>query len=204
MGRGDRAVLVDIGGVLLVDAVSEVAAAWAPRLDRSEESFLAAVFGGNDEQVLVGRVTEDQWWDVVGARLGIAPATLTELRRALASAGEWSDALVGCLRRLRPATKTAVVANAWPYLRARLRRDGIADLFDEIVLSCEVGWAKPDPRIYQLTLERLGALAGDALFVDDMADNVAAAESIGIQGHLHRNPAQTAERIGRFAALGRA
>jgi putative hydrolase of the HAD superfamily len=146
-------------------------------------------------------VSEAQWWDVVGARLDIPAATLAELRRDLAVAGKWSDALVTCLRSCRRATKIAAVANAWPYLRARLRGDGLAELFDEVVLSCEVGCAKPDPRIYRLTLERLGVAPGDALFVDDMADNVEAAESIGMQGHLHRTAADTAESIGRFAGV---
>lgn len=124
---------------------------------------------------------------------------MAELRRHLESAGEWSDVLIACLRGLRGTTRTAAVANAWPYLRARLLRDRIAELFDEVVLSCEVGCAKPDPRIYQLTLERLGVAPGQALFVDDVSDNVEAAESVGMQGHLHRNTTDTAERIGRFA-----
>jgi putative hydrolase of the HAD superfamily len=147
---GDRAVLVDIGGVLLVDDLSGVVAAWALRLDRSEESFLTAVFSGSDDGVLVGRVGEAQWWDVVRTRLGLARTMLAELQRDLASAGEWSDVLLTCLRNCRGPTRTAAVTNAWPYLRARLRQDGLADLFDEVVLSCEVGCAKPDPRIYRL------------------------------------------------------
>jgi putative hydrolase of the HAD superfamily len=195
---GDRAFLVDIGGVLLMDDLSEIVTAWTPRLHRSEATFLAALFGESDEGVLVGQVEETQWWGVVRARLDMAEATLAELRRDLASAGHWSEELVSYLRDRRGRTKTAAVANAWPYVRPRLRQDGLADLFDELVLSCEVGCAKPDPRIYRLTLDRLGVAPGDALFVDDVAENVEAAESIGMQSHLHRDTADTTERIGRF------
>jgi len=41
-----------------------------------------------------------------------------------------------------------------------------------VVISCEVGLSKPDPRIYQLCLDRLGLAAPATLFVDDRADNV--------------------------------
>lgn len=197
---GDRPVLIDIGGVLLVDDLSEVVAAWTPRLRRSEKDFLAALFGGSDKGVLVGQVDEAQWWDVVGSRLGLGAATLVELVCDLLAVGEWSDLQIWMSSGpRRGATRTAAVANAWPawpYLRARLRKGGIAELFDEVVLSCEVGCAKPDPRIYQVILERLGVAPGDVLFVDDVSDNVEAAESLGMPAHLHRNTADTAERIG--------
>jgi putative hydrolase of the HAD superfamily len=56
------------------------------------------------------------------------------------------------------------------------------ELFDVIVDSHEVGMRKPNPAIYRLTLERLGIEPGRSAFVDDVASNVAAAESIGMFG----------------------
>ena len=56
--------------------------------------------------------------------------------------------------------------------------------FDDIVDSHEVGLRKPNPAIFQLALARLGAEAGRTVFLDDVATNVSAAESVGIHGVL--------------------
>jgi len=79
---------------------------------------------------------------------------------------------------------TALVTNNarefGPYWKDRLPYD---DLFDTVVDSCEVGVRKPDPRIYQLTLERLGGLAPDeAVLLDDFEVNLEAARAIGMHG----------------------
>lgn len=75
---------------------------------------------------------------------------------------------------------------------------GLLDVADEIVLSCEVGYAKPDPRIYRTALGRLAAEPGAALFIDDTPGHVAAAEALGLTGHVHTSPASTMARITAF------
>ena len=62
----------------------------------------------------------------------------------------------------------------------RLRRFGFLRWFDGHVISGLEGMAKPDPRIYRLLLDRYRLAAGDTLFIDDRADNVAAARAVGI------------------------
>jgi putative hydrolase of the HAD superfamily len=66
----------------------------------------------------------------------------------------------------------------------------IADAFDELIISAEVGIAKPDPRIYHLALERLGVAAGEAVFVDDFLENIDAAQALGLHTVHFRNPDQ--------------
>jgi len=63
-----------------------------------------------------------------------------------------------------------------------------------VVISCEVGLSKPDPRIYQLCLDRLGLAAPATLFVDDRADNVEAAARVGLQT-LHFEGPDALERL---------
>ncbi|MFL5958852.1 MAG: HAD family hydrolase [Gaiellaceae bacterium] len=65
---------------------------------------------------------------------------------------------------------------------------GFVDLFDATVFSCSVGLRKPDPRIYQLACEQLGAEPGEAIFVGDGAnDELAGAERVGMRAVLiHR------------------
>jgi putative hydrolase of the HAD superfamily len=53
--------------------------------------------------------------------------------------------------------------------------------------SCELGIAKPDPAIYTYTCEKLGVAPAEALFLDDKAENIRAAEEVGLVGIQFRN-----------------
>ncbi len=89
---------------------------------------------------------------------------------------------IDLIRRLRPAYKTAVLSNADSTL-SRVLRDahGIADLFDDIVVSADVGMAKPEPQIYALSAHRLGLAPGECVFIDDLQANVEAAREAGMR-----------------------
>jgi putative hydrolase of the HAD superfamily len=95
-----------------------------------------------------------------------------------------------------------VISNAWPHMRASLERAGLVGTLDAVVLSCEVGWAKPDARIYAAALQRVAADPGDVLFIDDTQGHVAAAESLGMTGHVHVGTASTIARIEDFLRDG--
>lgn len=60
----------------------------------------------------------------------------------------------------------------------------IFEHFRDIIVSGEEQIAKPDPAIFHLALDRSGIAAEQALFIDDRADNIAAAESLGFKGHI--------------------
>ncbi|NJS14872.1 MAG: HAD family phosphatase [Sphingopyxis sp.] len=68
----------------------------------------------------------------------------------------------------------------------------IFDRFANIIVSGTEKMMKPDPAIYRLAIERFGIDPAGALFVDDVAANVAGAESVGVAGHRFDN-AETLE-----------
>jgi putative hydrolase of the HAD superfamily len=85
--------------------------------------------------------------------------------------------------------RTALLSNSGPEVMARVRADHPLEArFDAVVISCEVGLSKPDPRIYRLCLERIGLPAPETLFVDDRADNIAGAAGIGLRTLLFDGP----------------
>ncbi len=59
--------------------------------------------------------------------------------------------------------------------------------FDHHTWSCELGIAKPDPAIYTYTCEKLDIAPAEALFLDDKAENIRAAEAVGLNGIQFRN-----------------
>lgn len=77
-------------------------------------------------------------------------------------------------------------AQVWPPHRAvpeEAAAFAFLDHFDGIVVSGEERLRKPDPAIYLLALERFGLAPSEALFVDDLAENTAAAEALGMHAH---------------------
>jgi 2-haloacid dehalogenase len=63
----------------------------------------------------------------------------------------------------------------------------IFDRFQGIIISGKEKLIKPDPAIFQLALDRFALKAANTLFIDDVAANVAGAESVGISGHVFAN-----------------
>lgn len=80
--------------------------------------------------------------------------------------------------------RLGVLSNAFPSLLDALARLGIVDYFDVMVLSAFEGCEKPDPTIYQAALNLSKVEPGDAWFVDDLPENVEAANNLGMFGIL--------------------
>ena len=57
-------------------------------------------------------------------------------------------------------------------------------IFHEYILSYEVGWMKPHPQIYRAALKKAQAKAEECVFIDDLKENIEAAEILGIKGIL--------------------
>ena len=102
---------------------------------------------------------------------------------------------------LRMAMLTNNVREWEPRWRAMLPVD---EIFELVVDSAFVGMRKPEPEIYELTLERLaGPSAAECLFIDDIAINCEAAEALGIRAVHYREPEQAIADI-REAVSGSA
>lgn len=87
----------------------------------------------------------------------------------------------------------------WPPFRDR--EAALFDRFQGIVVSGDELLTKPDPAIYRLALDRFGIAAEDAVFVDDRADNVAAADAVGIRGVLFTDADALRADLARFELL---
>ena len=188
-----RAVIFDLGGV--VYKWPGLDRRWAQQLGVSPDEFVRALYAGNDEGPLVGAMTAEQWWAGVGERLGIDRAIADRLRRDFVGATRLVAPMVEFIRGLRATHRTAFLSNAWSDTRPRLQRDGIEAAVDAVILSCEVGVAKPDPGIYQVALERLGVVATAAAFVDDAEVNVEAARALGMEGIVCRSASQAIAEV---------
>ncbi len=79
--------------------------------------------------------------------------------------------------------------------------DELRQIFDELVISGEVGMRKPDPDIYLDSAERIGRAPSDCAFVDDLDLNVDAARRLGMFGVHHVDAESTAEQLETFLGV---
>jgi FMN phosphatase YigB (HAD superfamily) len=77
-------------------------------------------------------------------------------------------------------------------------RWGILDLFDLVYCSGDEGMIKPDPAVYHSTLNRLGVLPHEAVFIDDTASHVMTARSLGIHGIEFSNAQKLLRELDRL------
>ena len=142
----------------------------------------------------------DQYWRRVLAHASQPPADAAGTIAALTDADvrSWTDYrdemwdLTSSFRAR--GGKTAFLSNGIPEVMARVRTQRrLADFFDVVIVSYEVGFTKPDPRIYELCLAQLGVSASEAVFVDDRAPNIDAAKRLGIGTVLFRGDASVVD-----------
>lgn len=181
--RTIKAVIVDMGGVLLRTETQEPRRRLAERLGVRVEELYRIVFDSQESrQLQLGEVSYEHAWDAVAERFGLDRQGLADVQRQMFEADRLDVQLVSYLRQLRGRVKTALLSNAGTGLRQTLKQERIEDAFDEVVISAEVGVMKPDSEIYRIALDRLGIEPQEAVFVDDSPANVEAATRLGMVG----------------------
>jgi putative hydrolase of the HAD superfamily len=180
--RAPRPIVFDLGGVVVE---------WLP--ERLLERFIADVqmrasvrkeILGHDDWLALDRGTleADEAVKRFVGRTGIDRALICELLDAVAPSLVPKEDTLGLIRALRAAghplyylSNMAHAGFDW----IERHRDFWA-LFDGGVVSCRVGMLKPEPAIFQHMLAKYGLPPNDAVFIDDVPENVAAATALGM------------------------
>lgn len=188
-----QAVIVDMGGVIVRTEDKGPRDRLAERFGLTRDQINALVFDSSTAQLAtLGKLPVEQHWAWVCRTLKLPVEAAPDIEREFFAGDSLDQRLVDYLRSLKPRYSTALLSNAWDGLREKLETEwGILDAFDQVVISAEVGLAKPDPRIFALTLERLKITAAEAIFVDDFSENTAAAAAAGLHAVRFVNTDQT-------------
>jgi glucose-1-phosphatase len=192
-----RAVIFDVGGVIVRTEDQSWRLRWAERLGVPPEVLSATVFDSEAAaEATIGRIPADAVWAHVAATFHLEPDALAQLRADFFAGDRRDDALVAFLRGLRPAYKTGILSNAWSDGRDVITgRYALGDAADDLVVSAEVGVAKPDPGIYELATTRLRVRPDETIFVDDFARNVDGARKLGMHAVHFRNREQATSEV---------
>jgi glucose-1-phosphatase len=199
-----RAIIFDLGGVLLRTADFSRREKLADQLGMSRAELEELIFGGDSGgAVQKGEISLEEYWRKVQKRLNYSPEEFKALIEAFFAEDGLDHELVGYIRKLRQGYKTALLSNATSDLRKQVAEKWcIEDAFDIMVISGEVGMIKPEPGIFKLALELLGVDAQEAVFVDDMLRNVDGARKAGLTAIQFQSTQQVQAEIDQLLIAG--
>lgn len=192
-----KSVIFDVGGVLVRTHDQSGRRKWEARLGLLPGDLARLVFDSElGRSAQLGQVSLQDVWTWVGQHLGLNPDELATLKRDFWSGDRVDQGLCDYIRRLHVDYRIGMLSNSWARDgRAMAENFGFADCFHVFVTSAEVGVMKPEPRIYQVILERLGVLPFEAIFVDDFIENVEAARHLGMEAVHFLDPDQTRRQL---------
>lgn len=173
-----KAVIFDWGGVYIDEPMQGLVRYCSARLGVGEEQFIRS-FKRYEPSFKKGLVSEEEFWKDVCTELEVKPII-----------GLW-DAAVEAVFRFRPEIRelieelrknyvTALLTNTEAPAMRYLRENGHDAPFDYVIASNEEGVMKPEKRIYEHALEKLGLRAQEVIFIDDNPEFVTGAQKIGI------------------------
>ncbi len=192
-----QAIVWDLGGVLVRTEDRQPRTHLAEELSLSYDGLDRLVFNSpSARQASRGEISAGQHWLNVSQQLSWPVEKIQELQDRFWGGDRLDHALVNFMRALKPTYAIALLSNNWSNLRQALVNEWrIADVFDEIVISAEVGLVKPEPHIYRLTQARLGFRPEQILFVDDFIENIQAARAAGWQAIHFQNSQQAITEV---------
>lgn len=194
--------LFDFGGVLTTSVWDSFAAFC--RSEGLDPDAIKSLFRSDPEALKelrgleTGELSESDFEDTFGKRLGLEnPEGLID---SMFTGMKPLEPMVDAVRQIRAsALLTGLVSNSWS--TAHYDRKLLAELFDAVVISAEVGLHKPQPEIYRLAAERLEVEPAECIFVDDLQENCEGAEAVGMTAIRHRDAQDTIARLTELSGL---
>lgn len=170
-----KAIIFDCFGVLYPDTYWTMAREFLGNdIDKH-----TAQLSGLVRQVDLGQITRDELWGQFAELVG---STKEEVYDRLEEFSGLDMRLLRFIEGHKASYKIGMISNVGHGFIERMFLEKSADYyFDSIILSSDVGFVKPDKRIYELSAKELGCDTSECVFIDDLSKNVKGAIDAGMQ-----------------------
>jgi putative hydrolase of the HAD superfamily len=140
------------------------------------------------------------YWERVGKELeGQLPPGFIRFREGPFTVEPLNPEMIDLACQLKSRYRLALCSNALITLRAELEAEPtLSSLFDVVIISAEVGLRKPDPRIFELTADRLHLPPTACLLIDDKPRNTLAAQAVGMLTITFTSPKQLRRELNQL------
>ncbi len=196
-----RGLLVDYGGVLTTDLFDSFRAFC--ELEGLEPEVIGQSFRRDPScrELLIaletGKLEEEEFERRFAEILGVTSPALIE--RLMADSRPNEAMVAAVLSARRQGIRTGLISNSWG--TRRYDRAQLAELFDGVVISGEVGIRKPAPEIYELGAKGIGVEPAACVFVDDLPFNLEPATELGMATVHHTTAEQTIPELERLLGV---
>ena len=190
-----ESVIFDWGGVLIEDPAPGLVKYCSEALAISKEDYVKAYDkSGGDFQK--GMVSEEEFWERMCGELGVSKPKVPSLwgdafEAAYVPREEMFSLAAGLGKK---GYKTAFLSNTEEPAMQYFYQFGY-DMFDVLVFSCVEGTSKPERKIYELTVQRLGVEAGQSVFIDDKPEYIKGAKQAGLNTILFESISQVKNEL---------
>jgi epoxide hydrolase-like predicted phosphatase len=193
-----KSVIFDWGGVLIEDPAPGLMQYCTKALSVSKENYIEAhiKFEADFQK---GLICEDTFWEQICSELNVPKLKNPSLwAEAFEAAYVPRNAMLSMAASLQEnGYKTAVLSNT-EVPAMQLFHMQRYETFDAAVFSCLEGVKKPDRKIYELTLEKLGSEPEQSVFIDDKQEYIDGAKEAGINTILFQNIDQVKHELDRL------
>ena len=194
-----KAVFFDMGGVIVRTEFQAPREHLAERLGVEYNELVKLVFESETaRKVSIGLLSEEEQWAAVIRKLNLPESEIQAIRTEFFGGDVVDLELLDFIRSLRKKFKVGLISNATLGLRPWIISKKFEDVFDAMIISAEVGVEKPDARIYQMALEKLGVAARESVFLDDFLENVKGAQAVGMQAIHFVQPQQALKELNQL------
>jgi HAD superfamily hydrolase (TIGR01509 family) len=140
-----------------------------------------------------GDITLEEYYIKLSSLSG---QSVTSLQKEFENEIQLDHGVLKLIKKLSEHYKIALVTNSPANLvRLILQKNSLEHYFEEVIISGEVGYVKPDPEIFKLALEKLSVSPNEAIFIDDLLVYVQGAVSVGIKSIQFSNAPQLASDL---------
>lgn len=191
-----KALIWDMEGVLMLTDENDISLTVAKALNAPYEKVREIYFGDTNDKVDLGEITMDQFNEYVLDTLQISRDRKYLLEEVFNEKAYIDEDLLKQIVKMSKEYKIGLLSNYSNNLRPKIEKEwAIGSVFDEIIISCEVGVVKPDPAIFNLMLDRLGVKADESVFIDDRIKNIDGAKKIGLHTIFFTSREQALEEL---------
>lgn len=183
-----KTIFFDLGNVLININREQVLREFAHLLRLPLQTIQEIASSSLEKEFEMGLLNCKQYLQQLHQKYGILnEITLNHLIELWQKPFEENSEVTRLLPILKKQARLAIISNTNElHIRALRRKFQILDIFEPLVFSYQVGSLKPDERIFREALRLVRSLPEECIFIDDLPENVAAAERVGIKAHHFR------------------
>lgn len=207
--EGVKAIVFDVGGVLALGVFSTtpkrghhmlgVHEYISKKLKMSLDQWLDAI-DTNYALSIEGKISEEKTLDIISKNTKTSKKKLKKIIvLSYKKNFKQNKPLYDFAFKLKKqGYKIGILSDQWPFSKEALILKKYTKKFDSVIVSCDVGMRKPNPKIYKFLLKKLKLPAKQVLFIDNQEWNIKPADKIGMKTILFKNNSQLFNQLEKF------